>query len=74
MDVFGLSLSGTNLSYTNIAIDPQKVKNKDLSYVNLKGINLLHADFMGVNIVGADLCYISALIDPQMVLEKVFME
>ena len=63
-------LTNANLSYTNAIINPQKVSDKSLRYVNLEGVDLSQANFQGVDIFGANLKNTNAIIDPQLVKNK----
>ncbi len=59
-----------DLSYTNINLDPQKLVNKKLCGINLRGVDLCGKDFTGVKIQNADLSYTGAKINSQKVWKK----
>ena len=63
-------LTNTNLSYTNINLNPQKVHNRSLCFSNLEGLNLFDKDFTNVNIIGCNLRKTGAFIDPQKVFNR----
>ncbi len=48
-------VEGCNFSYTNIVLDPTKVRNKCIDYINLEGVDLSGYSLDDVSIVDANL-------------------
>lgn len=75
LDLSELNLSNIdirkwNLSYTNINLDPQLVKNKSLRYTNCAGLNFEGKDFTDVDLLGTNLKNTKAEINPQTIKNK----
>jgi len=66
----GIDITLHDFEGTNINIDPQKVKNKSLYGINLKGIDLSGKDFTDVNIEYTNLEETKANINPQKLISK----
>ena len=53
LDFFNVDVRNLDLSYTNICLDPQRVKNKSLYGTNCMGLDFRDKDFFSVDVRGA---------------------
>ena len=56
-------VEGCNFSYTNIVLDPTKVRNKCIDYINLEGVDLSGYTLDGVSAIDANLTYCNLNVD-----------
>ncbi len=70
VDFKNKNMKNLDLSYTNIKINPQTIKDKSLYQTNCEGLNFSSADFTGVDVRGANLKNTDASFNPQTLYKR----